>query len=85
MGLTDILNTARDAMTAQTFGLTVTGQNVANVNTPGYVRRQALLETRDNTTFGVLRFDLQPGGYSWEFLPVAGSTGYSDSGTATCH
>lgn len=47
MGLTDILNTARDAMTAQTFGLTVTGQNVANVNTPGYVRRQALLETRD--------------------------------------
>lgn len=47
MGLTDILNTARDAMSAQTFGLTVTGQNVANVNTPGYVRRQALLETRD--------------------------------------
>lgn len=47
MGLTDILNTARDAMAAQTFGLTVTGQNVANVNTPGYVRRQAVLETRD--------------------------------------
>ncbi len=34
-------------MSAQTFGLTVTGQNVANVNTPGYVRRQALIETRD--------------------------------------
>jgi flagellar hook-associated protein 1 len=47
VGLTDILNTARDAMAAQTFGLTVTGQNVSNVNTPGYVRRQALLETRD--------------------------------------
>jgi hypothetical protein len=47
VGITDILNTARDAMAAQTFGLTVTGQNVANVNTPGYVRRQALLETRD--------------------------------------
>ncbi|MEY4551369.1 MAG: hypothetical protein RL685_7564 [Pseudomonadota bacterium] len=47
MGLTDILNTARDAMSAQTFGLTVTGQNVANVNTPGFVRRQAQLETRD--------------------------------------
>lgn len=45
MGLTDILNTARDAMSAQTFGLTVTGQNVANVNTPGYVRRTPLLET----------------------------------------
>jgi flagellar hook-associated protein 1 FlgK len=47
VGLTDILNTARDAMSAQTFGLTVTGQNVSNVNTPGYVRRQAVLETRD--------------------------------------
>jgi flagellar hook-associated protein 1 FlgK len=45
VGLTDILNTARDAMSAQTFGLTITGQNVANVNTPGYVRRQPLLET----------------------------------------
>lgn len=54
MGLTDILNTARDAMSAQTFGLTVTGQNVANVNTPGYVRRQPQLETRDmgNRNFG---------------------------------
>lgn len=54
MGLTDIMNTARDAMTAQTFGLTVTGQNVANVNTPGYVRRQAVLETREmgNRNFG---------------------------------
>jgi flagellar hook-associated protein 1 FlgK len=47
VGLTDILANARDAMTAQTFGLTVTGQNVANVNTPGYVRRQVVLETRD--------------------------------------
>lgn len=47
MGLNDILNTARDALAAQTFGLTVTGQNVSNVNTPGYVRRQAVLETRE--------------------------------------
>jgi flagellar hook-associated protein 1 FlgK len=46
MGLNDILNTARDALAAQTFGLQVTGQNVSNVNTPGYVRRQAVLETR---------------------------------------
>lgn len=54
MGLTDIMNTARDALSAQTFGLTVTGQNVANVNTPGYVRRQAVLETREmgNRNFG---------------------------------
>lgn len=57
MGLTDILNTARDAMTAQTFGLTVTGQNVSNVNTPGYVRRQAILQTRvmGDQNFGVVQ------------------------------
>jgi hypothetical protein len=44
-----------------------------------------LLETRDNTTFGALRLDLHPGGYSWQFMPVAGPTGYNDSGTAACH
>jgi flagellar hook-associated protein 1 len=47
VGLSDILNTARDAMTAQSFALSVTGQNVANVNTPGYVRRTAEIVTRD--------------------------------------
>jgi hypothetical protein len=44
-----------------------------------------LLETRDNTTHGALRLDLHPGGYSWAFMPVAGATSYSDSGTAACH
>ena len=44
--LTQLLNTARDSLSAQTYGLGVTGQNLANVNTPGYVRREALLETR---------------------------------------
>lgn len=57
MGLNDVLNTARDALAAQTFGLTVAGQNVSNVNTPGYVRRQALLETREmgDRNFGSVR------------------------------
>lgn len=45
-GLTDILHTARDALTAQSYGLGVTGQNVANVNTPGYVRRSAVLQSQ---------------------------------------
>lgn len=44
--LTQLLHTARDGLTAQSHGLSVTGQNVANVNTPGYVRREAQLETR---------------------------------------
>lgn len=41
-----LLGIARDGMAAQAYGLNVTGQNVSNVNTPGYVRRSALLETR---------------------------------------
>lgn len=44
-GLSDILNTARDALSAQSYGLGVTGQNVANVNTEGYVRRSAILKS----------------------------------------
>lgn len=45
MGLNDILNTARDALGAQQYALGVTGQNIANVNTPGYARREALLSS----------------------------------------
>lgn len=49
MSLGKLLNTARDALSAQAFGLTTTGQNIANASTPGYVRRSAILETRANT------------------------------------
>ena len=41
-------------------------------------------EVRDNAAFGVLKLVLEPGGYSWTFLPVPGGT-LSDSGTGTCH
>jgi flagellar hook-associated protein 1 FlgK len=41
-----ILGTMGDAMLAQQAGLDVTGQNVANVNTPGYVEQTAQLETQ---------------------------------------
>ncbi len=44
--LTQLLLTARDALTAQSFGLGVTGQNVTNASTPAYARRDALLEAR---------------------------------------
>ena len=33
------LSSATRALEAQRFGLDVTGQNIANVNTPGYSRR----------------------------------------------
>lgn len=44
--LTQLLYTARDSLTAQSYGLNVTGQNITNVNTPGYVKRDPLIETR---------------------------------------
>jgi len=46
-GLTQLLNVARDALTAQSYGLNVTGQNISNASTPGYVRRVAVLETNN--------------------------------------
>ena len=46
-GLTQLLNVARDALTAQSYALNVTGQNISNASTPGYVRRVALLETQN--------------------------------------
>ncbi len=40
-----LLNVASNGLAAQTAGLDATGQNVANVNTPGYSRVTANLET----------------------------------------
>lgn len=34
---------------------------------------------RNNTSFGLLKLRLRPGGYSWEFIPATGS--YTDSGS----
>jgi flagellar hook-associated protein 1 len=46
-GLFGLLNVASDGLSAQSFGLNVTGQNVSNANTPQYMRRIALLATQD--------------------------------------
>jgi flagellar hook-associated protein 1 FlgK len=56
MGITNLRGLARDALNAQSFALDVTGQNIANAGTPGYVKRTAQLETRSlgtTTTGGV--------------------------------
>lgn len=52
-GLVQLLGTAFDGLTANSRGLSVTGQNIANVNTPGYARREVLLETRGQGLTGV--------------------------------
>jgi len=45
MSLTALINIAGDGLAAQTAALDATSQNVANVNTPGYSRVTANLET----------------------------------------
>lgn len=36
------------------------------------------------SVWGVIKFTLRPGGYDWEFVPVAGET-FRDAGSDTCH
>jgi flagellar hook-associated protein 1 FlgK len=48
-GISSLMNLGSDALSAQAFALNVTGQNVSNANTPGYVRRDALLQTQPIT------------------------------------
>jgi Big-like domain-containing protein/calcineurin-like phosphoesterase family protein len=40
-------------------------------------------QVRNNTTFGVLKLTLNPGVYTWQFIPVAGRT-FQDSGSGSC-
>jgi hypothetical protein len=41
-------------------------------------------QVRNNSTFGVVKLTLTATGYSWQFVPVAGST-FADSGSSNCH
>jgi hypothetical protein len=41
------------------------------------------VEAANSGTWGVLELTLKPAGYSWRFVPVAGST-YTDQGAAVC-
>jgi hypothetical protein len=38
----------------------------------------------NTSTYGVIKFTLGSGTYSWEFIPVAGQS-YHDAGSGTCH
>jgi hypothetical protein len=44
----------------------------------------AASEVRDATTHGVLRLDLAPGGYDWQYIPTT-TGGFTDSGSGVCH
>lgn len=40
---------------------------------------------RDSNDFGVLQLTLGDGGYNWQFVTIPGSSGFTDSGSASCH
>ncbi len=41
-------------------------------------------EVRNSNTYGVLKLTLSASSYSWQFVPIAGST-FTDSGSGSCH
>jgi flagellar hook-associated protein 1 FlgK len=58
MSLFSSLQLANNALRAQQIGLQVTGQNIANANTPGYVREEVVLTPADSQRLGNLRLGL---------------------------
>jgi len=48
--LSGLLNLGKEALQASSFALNVTGQNIANASTPGYVNRSPILETQVDGT-----------------------------------
>ncbi|MDX9786436.1 MAG: flagellar hook-associated protein FlgK [Desulfobacterales bacterium] len=46
-GINMVLNTAKQSLAANQIGLNVTGNNIANVNTPGYSRQTPVFDNRD--------------------------------------
>jgi hypothetical protein len=68
-----------DARGIRQFVVGTGGTGFRSVSTP-----IANSETTNDDTFGVLKLTLSPGGYAWEFVPVAGGT-YRDAGAGTCH
>src|SRR6266571_3093115 len=49
MGIQSIFNIAQSSLRSMQLGTEVTGENIANVNTPGYSRQRAMLETTETS------------------------------------
>ena len=47
-----VLSIAKDALSAQRYGMNVTAHNIANVNTEGYSRQRAVFEPREPAPYG---------------------------------
>jgi flagellar hook-associated protein 1 FlgK len=57
-GITNVLEIAKGALVAQQKAMTVTGQNIANVNTPGYSRQTVLLQSIASPSSGKIQIGM---------------------------
>ncbi len=53
-------------------------------NVYGFGSIRPLSEVRNGASFGVIKLTLAPDQYTWEFVPVAGSS-FTDTGAEACH
>jgi len=51
-----LLSIAKDALSAQQYGINVTAQNIANVDTPGYTKQTAVFTAKTPVTYGGIVF-----------------------------
>jgi hypothetical protein len=49
----------------------------------GFTTTRTNSQSRNSTTFGILKLVLHPAAYDWAFIPIAGQS-FRDSGTAAC-
>jgi flagellar hook-associated protein 1 FlgK len=80
-----LLGTMQDGLAAQQAALDVTGQNITNVNTPGYVNRTAVLESRavmPGTDGGVDVAEIQRAFNSFTYSQVLVSHGQNSAAQA---
>ena len=61
MGILDSMDIGANALRAQGLRLDVHAKNVANVDTPNYVRKIPVLSSTDEVSFGGMMNDLQTG------------------------
>lgn len=59
MGILDSINIGANALKAQGLRLDVHAKNVANVDTPNYVRKIPILNAADDTSFNGVMSDMQ--------------------------
>src|SRR5215211_7930246 len=77
------LNPSGEADPARGIREFVVGTGGRSLNTFKINPAPEISEERDASTYGVLKLTLQPTGYDWEFVPVAGGT-FSDIGSDSC-